>query len=318
MKDKDLPALNHDEQKAIINTNKVMAAKEDVLKQLGQIEAFEFLSKLLTVGTLRKLSIIKESKTYLGIAYQNQAGELLTVGTWKDFCEHKLHKSRATVDEQLQNLQILGDEYFEAANKVGLSTKDMRALRALPDDDRLQVLEHDALESGDKDIIREVIDDLHAKYKQEKRELNNELKDTQADLAATRKINADKSQKEEQLLTQLEKAKYSPEQWPQHAKDLVEQVVLASGQAFTGLDALDQLFTHIDTLTEQYADATQVRHYAVKVYVHNLQLVAERAAMLLMNAREYFPELDEPKPAEEVLAELDAIGTEKDYGTKAE
>jgi hypothetical protein len=318
MTNKDLPALNHDQQKAVLDTKKVLAAKEDVLKQLGQIEAFDFMSRLTTVATLRKLMIVKESKAYTGITFKNNEGELATVANWDEFCEHKLPWSRRTVDEKLQNLQVLGDEYFEAANKVGLSTKDMRALRALPDDERLQVLEHDALESGDKDVIREVIDDLHAKHKQEKRDLNSELKDTQADLSATRKLNTDQAKREEELMVKLEKAKYSPQEWPQHAKDLVEQVVLSSGKAFTGLDALDQLHTHIDTLTEQYADAAQVRHYAVKVYVHNLELVAERAAMLLMNAREYFPELDEPKPAEEVLTELDAIAQEKDHGTKAE
>lgn len=304
MSDSTLPALSHDQQKAIINTNEVLAAKEDVLRQLGQIEAFEFLSKLLTVGTLKKLAIMKETKSYVGLVYKDENGDYRTVGTWKEFCEHKLYKSRATVDEQLQNLQILGDEYFEAANKVGLSTKDMRALRALPDDQRLQVLEHDALESGDKEIIREVIDDLHAKHKKEKSELSSTLDDVKADLAATREINAEKSRIEEELRIKLEKSKYTPDNWQQKVTDTIESMVLSANGAFVAEDKFRQFLNLIDLESTNGENSQEAMEHITSVYMDMLERLAQRFALLLEDAVELLPFQHMRKPAEEVLQEL--------------
>ena len=313
MSNSTLPSLSHEQQKAIIDTNEVLAAKEDVLKQLGQIEAFDFMSRLSTVATLRKMLIVKESKAYVGIIYKNEQGELATIATWDEFCEHKLPWSRRSVDEKLQNLQALGDEYFEAANKVGLSTKDMRLLRALPSDDRLQVLEHDALESGDKEVIREVIDDLHSKYKKEKSDLNHSLKETQADLAAAREINADKSRIEEELRLKLEKAKYTPENWQPKVIDTIETMVLSANGAFLAEDKLGQIRELIFTESTNGENSHEAMEHITSVYMDLVDRLAQRFALLLADAVEDLPFQHLRKPAEEVLQLLAERATDNKH-----
>lgn len=300
----ELPALSHEEQKAVLDTKKVLADKEYVLKQLGQIEAFDFISKLATVANLKILQTIKDTKEYKGIVFLDDDQNWRSIASWDEFCESKLPWSRRTVDEKLQNLQALGDEYFEAASKVGLSTKDMRKLRALPDDERLEVMQNEAIESGDKDAIREVIDDLHVKHKHETRDIKAELKDTQADLAATRKLNGEQAKREEELMQKLEKAKYSPEDWQQKTKDTIDEIMLAAREALIAHDKLNQLRALIYTESTNGENSQEAMEYITTVYLNSAEQIAQNFALTLGDAAESLPFQNARKPTEEVLIEL--------------
>lgn len=300
----DLPSLTSEQQKAVLDTKEVLAAKEDVLKQLGQIEAFEFMSKLATVATIKKLKVLKDTKAYKGLTYIADDGTLATVASWNECCTHKLPWSTRTVDEKLQSLEVLGEEYFEAASNVGLSTKDMRKLRALPTEERLQVMQDEAIESGDKDAIREVIDELHHKHKQESRDTKNELADAKADLTAVRQLNSDQAKREEELMLKLEKAKYTPENWRQKTTDTIDQVMLAASQALIAHDKLVQLQTLIYTESTNGENSQEAMEYVTSVFLNSAEKVAQSFALLLGDAAEELPWQNARKPTEEILIAL--------------
>ncbi|MBQ4853010.1 hypothetical protein J8L97_23060, partial [Pseudoalteromonas sp. MMG012] len=144
-----------------------LASKQDALMQLGQIQAFNFIGKLVTVSEIKILQQVKESKSFKGLTYKGDTGEVLTVSTWDECCQNLLGMSRQSVDNRLLNLQKFGDEFFEAAQKMRLGYRDLRALRQLPDDEQQLVIESEAVETGDKEAVKELIDELKAKHKKD-------------------------------------------------------------------------------------------------------------------------------------------------------
>src|SRR5690606_18983612 len=166
MSNNELP-ISHEQQKAVIQTKEVVAQMEEVMREIGQIEAFDFVQKLATVATLKLIQKVKETKSYKGLVYRTENGELATVTTFDEFCDLKLRAKRRTIEDRLVNLNALGEEFYEASQKIGLGYRELRKLRQLPADQQQLVIENEAVELGDKDALRELIDDLNAKHQQE-------------------------------------------------------------------------------------------------------------------------------------------------------
>jgi hypothetical protein len=191
----------------------------------------------------------------------------------------------------------------------------MRALRALPDDERLQVLEHDAIESGDKDTIREVIDDLHAKHKKEKAELSTSLTDAKADLAATRQLNSEQAKREEELMIKLEKARYTPENWQQKVVDTIQGIIVKGGQGAIAHDQLTQFRELIYIESTNGENSQEAMEYITSVYFNTVEQLAQRFALLLADAVESLPWQHPRKTTEEVLRDLADKGAEEILST---
>lgn len=143
------------------------AAQIQVGELIGMVKAFDFMKKLTTVGTLKVLAQIKESKQYKGLTLTGQDGELTTVGTWADFCG-AIGQSVNKVDEDLLNLATFGETFMESSNRLGLGYREIRKLRKLPEDDRTVVLENVEIAVSDKTAIVSLIDDLAAKHHRDK------------------------------------------------------------------------------------------------------------------------------------------------------
>lgn len=311
----DLPALTHEQQKAVLDTKKVLADKEQALKDLGQIEAFQFLNKLTNVATLKLIQNIKETKSYKGLTYIKENGEIGTIANFDEFCEFKLSRPKRTVDDELLNLKTFGEEFFEASKKVGLTSNHLRKLRALPDDERLLVMQNEALESGDKDAILEVIDELHYKHKHDTQSIKNELSDAKADLAATRQLNSEQAKREEELMVKLEKAKYAPENWQQKVIDTIQEIIVKGGQGAIAHDQLNQIRMLIDHESCNGENSQEAMEYITSVYFNTVEQLAQRYALLLADAVESLPWQHPRKTTEAVLLELADKGAEEILST---
>lgn len=90
----------------------------------GRIQAFTFVEKVLTVGTLVQLNRIKESRAYR---------DLPNIGTWDSYCEY-LGFSRQKIDLDLQNLATFGEEFLLTVSSFSLGYRDLRKLRQLTHD----------------------------------------------------------------------------------------------------------------------------------------------------------------------------------------
>ncbi len=174
---------------------------------MGMLKAFNFVEKLLTVGSLKILLEIKNSKKYKGLTYIDQDGKVLTVRTWEEYCK-ACGFSVQKVDLDLQNLNTFGEEFMETSQRLGLSYREMRKLRKLPDDARAEIIEADYSETADKEELLERIEDLTAKHAKEKAELEGKLKRKTDDYDAQSRVLDNKNKRIDQLDAELEKKRH--------------------------------------------------------------------------------------------------------------
>lgn len=174
---------------------------------MGMIKAFGFVNKLLTVGSLKILADIKETKKYKGLVTYID-GQLLTVGSWEQYvtaCGLGVKK----VDEDLRNLTVFGEDFLETSQRLGLGYREMRKLRQLPDDARAEIVEADYSETADKEELLEKIEDLTAKFAKEKGELEGKLKQSRDNYEAQARLLANKDEQ----INKLDLKLAEKEQW---------------------------------------------------------------------------------------------------------
>lgn len=140
------------EEKAIKEKEAIDRSKREVTEKVaclvGRAQAFGYIGKLANVGELASLKEIKDNKLY------KEAG----IDTWAGFCEHIGIKTR-TVDEHLDDLNKFGIEFMESTQKLGLTRQDLRRLRALPEDSRVEVVNQTIeLENPTKEQIHALVD----------------------------------------------------------------------------------------------------------------------------------------------------------------
>lgn len=198
-----------EQQDAVALASKAMTQdKAQAYELAGMIKAFDFTQKLVTVTTLKIINEIKQTKSYKGLELMNPSGELVTVTTFKDFCTC-LGLSVETVDRNLLNLNVLGEEFLETSQRLGLGYREMRKLRQLPDDARAEIVEADYSEATDKEELLERIEDLTAKFAKEKGELESKLKQSRDNYEAQAKMLANKNE----LIDKLDLKLAEKEQW---------------------------------------------------------------------------------------------------------
>jgi len=150
-------------------------------KLLGQIDATSYVKKVVTIQDLILIRQMKESKLYKNLKIQ--VGEkLVTCYDFSEFCEFALGVSREKIDLDLLNLAALGEEFYAASQKMGLTYRQLRALRALPEGE----LEDVKALVDNPEAIQEALDrhkDEKAKLKKEIKEKNDRL-DTQETMLA--------------------------------------------------------------------------------------------------------------------------------------
>ncbi|MFQ3191536.1 MAG: hypothetical protein ACI936_002677 [Paraglaciecola sp.] len=307
--------LSAEQQTAVVDAKAVLASKQDVLMAIGQIQAFDFINKLTTVGSLKSLSEIKESKAYKGLTYKDENGELTTVGSWEECCKHFLGSSKSTIDERLMNLNTFGNEFFEAAQKIGLGNKDLRKLRQLPEESQQLIINSEAVDLSDKESVKELIEDLNFKQVIEKAELQKQVDDANQTVAAVRE-NSDQTQQELNKIKEIEaKRRFSQEPWKtqtidnvtamMHAKVAIQQGINQLGDVFDNLkndESLDD--KAIDLIARSLLSEAQAAHALVNNFTNELFGVLGGKYRPDVSAEDTFYDLKyEDAPAEQSLVE---------------
>jgi hypothetical protein len=177
----------------------------EAVQVAGMLQGMALVSKLLTVSTIKILAQMKESRKYRGATLLS-GGKLLTVSSWEEYCT-ACGLNFKHVDENIRNLASLGEDFLEYSNQVGLGYRDLRKLRQLPQEDRAVVLGEVEIATGDKEAIVELIDNMAAKHAKEKADLEKQIGDKEADLAASRKAHDDTAKKLAETKEALERRK---------------------------------------------------------------------------------------------------------------
>lgn len=245
---KETTLVSNQQAEAIIEVKETLASKQDVLMAIGQAQAFENVKKYATVSELLTQQKIKENKLYKGLTYYNEKQELLTVGTWEEFCKYFLGSAKSTIDEKLLNLQVIGEEYLESAQKLGLGNRELRKLRKLPEESRLIVLESKEFDLNDPEAVKELLEDEAVKHSLEVSNLQKEVKEANQTVKAVR-ANSDEKTKQLDELKELEsKRRFSQEPWKatvlDHAKGMLEARILVE----KGINQLNDIFNSFQGL----------------------------------------------------------------------
>ncbi|PHI35951.1 hypothetical protein CBQ28_16950 [Pseudoalteromonas sp. GCY] len=293
-------------EKALVDGKDLLASKEQVLVELGQIQAFDFIQKLATVASLRLLQKAKETKAYKGLAYSDESGKVATVATWDEYCTHKLGVARRTIDDRLVNLQQFGEEFFEQSQRMQLGYRDLRALRQLPEEDQTLVIESDAVEAGDKEAVKELIDELKAKHAKEKDKLAQELDATERMLKVSRDSSSKKEEEIIKLKTDLESKKFSAERWKGEAKSFFEALAKTQNQVREGFNQMLVLSEQLETvkIDDKTYDAAKSAFYA------DSKILLTQLAGVWNEIHRTYGDLDDARPSGEWLAEMGFEGTE--------
>jgi len=108
-----------EEQLALTEKEKKERLIAVTYEMVGRIQAASLMSKFGDISRLIWLKQVKKTKVYKDIP---------GVETWETFCNYT-GKSRRLVDEQLHNLNILGEEFLATCRQFSLSYRDLKKLR---------------------------------------------------------------------------------------------------------------------------------------------------------------------------------------------
>lgn len=187
--------------------------KAQTYELVGMLKMSSFTRKLVSVTEIKLLAELKESKRYKELTINNTRGESVTCSTFKEFCE-ALGASYEKVNLDIQNLNILGEDFLETSQRIGLGYRELRKLRKLPEEERELIINGEVLKIQDKEDLVELIEERALAHAKEKDALQKQLADAQADGEAKTKVIADKDKKINELSTAFEKKKLQLESLP--------------------------------------------------------------------------------------------------------
>lgn len=241
---KDLPSVSPEQEKAIIDTKEVLASKQDVLMAIGQLQAFNNVRKYVTVTELITYRNIKESKQYKGLVYIDENEKSVTVTDLKEICKYFFNRSYEQMQEDLKNLEVLGQDFLESSQTMGLGYRELRKLRQLPDEEQALIINNEAVDLGDKDAVKELIEDFTFTHLTEKAALKKQLEESEQSLSVAREMSNEKQKQIEETKEMEGKRKFSQTPWKHQTLDLVTGMLEARAKIQQGLNQLEDMFKH--------------------------------------------------------------------------
>ena len=163
----------------IINTEKEQKNNEErqaliaeASRLTGRVEAFNFISKVVTCSELMILKKVKEEKIYK---------ELPNINTWEEYCK-SIGFSVDKIDLDLKNLNTFGEEFLRTVQSFGLGYRELRNLSKQVKTGQLEVHEAEVIIDGETillsetDALKDALTDLILKNQEEKKQHKAELK----------------------------------------------------------------------------------------------------------------------------------------------
>ncbi|WP_347258042.1 hypothetical protein [Methylocaldum sp.] len=147
--------------------------RDDLNQLVGRVQMANVHRKFSDYAVFTLLESIHESKQYRllkGKTFTGFDGAVFDAGTWEGFCR-LCGTSASTFDEWAKNKQAIGEDAHRTLQQIGLTTRDFRQIRKLPDDDRKAIAEAVEAHAVDKDAILDLIDQLSTKHAKEKESL---------------------------------------------------------------------------------------------------------------------------------------------------
>lgn len=307
--------LSAEQEKAIADTKQVLSSKQDVLMELGQVKAFDFISKLATVATLRSLEKIKQSKSYKGLTYKAGNQELATVASWEDCCKYLLNTSARAIDDRLINLNAFGEEFFEASTSMGLGYRELRKLRQLPEEEQALVVDSEAVDMSDKEAVKELIEDLTDKHAKEKIQLKGLLDESQKLATVRNNLLQDANNRLNITTEELMQAKVQqsvapePELWAKQVHEINQLCTRLAAKAIELAEQMDDVSETImaTEVGQQYSERAMEHMAAVQIHcVDQLFLAVNTLSIETRQRFDFYVSQGRPMYSEAEILALEA------------
>lgn len=223
----------------------------EVGQQVGRIQALKLISDVSEKAIVETFIQIRDSKKYKEILIPCPDGQFRPSEDFFDFCEQVFGKSYKALAELAQNYNLLGGELYEHAERLGLRTKDYRALRALPADEQ-KLVQLTLAEAGDRESVADLIHELADRHAQERAALRKDLEDAQADLKAKDSVLADKSKQLDAARAKIERRASMPE--AEREKDFEQSL---NDTTLEVIGAMQKLRGPLAAVSEEFADVPE-------------------------------------------------------------
>jgi chromosome segregation ATPase len=219
----------------------------------GQVKTALFMRSIADRIVAQAFINLKEGKKYKDLQIKAPSGEVRQIADLQEACELLFDKSYRTCAELAQNLELLGADLYDKAEQLKLTTKDYRAIRALPTDDQA-LIESSLNGATDREAIAELIEELTERHAKKLAEAQKKVADAVEDSEAKDRVIAAKNERENDLLRQI--ARYEGDKVP--ADERLAAIVEATEESGKAVeDAVNDLwkaFEAADTVTADIFD----------------------------------------------------------------
>ncbi|MEG0149193.1 MAG: hypothetical protein RR701_07405 [Comamonas sp.] len=152
---------------------------------LGRLEALDFVATVANSAILPIYENVKKSKAWKYLR-NSKSGDGRHFESLDEFCEVKLGKSYKRLRELTLNRNLIGQEAFEQAERLGLRQVDYNAIKALPAPDQ-ELVRRAVEEAQSRDEVLDLLQELAARHAKEKADLNQQLEESAKEHEATAK-----------------------------------------------------------------------------------------------------------------------------------
>lgn len=184
--------------------DEVLAAGID----LGRLEAMDFVATIANSAILAIYENVKKSKAWR-LLRNPESGDGRHFESLDEFCEVKLGKSYKRLRELTFNRNLIGQEAFEQAERLGLRQRDYNAIKALPAPDQ-ELVRRAVEEAQSRDEVLDLLQELVVRHAKEKEQLAAQAQADRAALEAKDRVLADNATKINEQDVEIELLKNAP------------------------------------------------------------------------------------------------------------
>lgn len=173
-------------------TDEVFAAGVDI----GRLEALDFVVTVTSSALVSIYENVKKTKAWR-LLRNPKNGHGAHFESLEEFCEVKLGKSYERMRKIAANRNLIGQQAFEQAERIGLRQVDYKAIRALPAPEQ-ELVRRAVEESASRDEVLGLLQELAARSAQKEQELRAQVRQEQQERAATeQRLSVVRQQKEQ-------------------------------------------------------------------------------------------------------------------------
>ena len=213
--------------------DEVLAAGIDI----GRLEAMDFVATIATSAMLAVFENVKKSKAWKHLR-NHQSGDGRHFDSLEEFCDVKFGKSYRRLRELSANRNLIGQEAFEQAERIGLRQVDYNAIKALPAP-KQELIKEALAEGATKEDLQRALRELAAADQKEIETLMARAEKAEEAAESAEQQIARKDNKINELDRKLNTRKVAAfTDWPEAFKGYIEQAQKAKRDILLGIDAL--------------------------------------------------------------------------------